>query len=215
MKNNEYIYIVFVKALTGLGRFARMFSKYEYTHIAVMMNPKKDDFATFSRKKHFTPFDSGFMHETLDCYAFGNNKKVKLKIYKVPVSPAAKQRIQSFIEDIETDRDYIFNIYSMATMSFLHGFTIYKAHNCMSFVAYILKLSGAVTMTRPYYKYNIEEMDELLSEYKCKVGYYSKKEENTPGYMDRVSLVSNVQMFIKLNKELIRRCAIGDGGMCT
>lgn len=205
MKNNEYIYIVFVKALTGLGRFARIFSKYEYTHIAVMMDPKKDDYATFSRKKHFTPFDSGFMHETLDCYAFGNNKKVKLKIYKVPVSPAAKQRIQSFIEDIEADKDYIFNIYSMATMSILHGFKITKAHNCMSFVAYILQLSGAADMTRPYYKYNIEEMDELLSEYACKVGYYKPKADNTPGYMDRVSLWSNIIMFIKLNKELIHR----------
>ena len=34
MENNE-IYVVLVKANTGIGKFARIFSKYEYTHIAV------------------------------------------------------------------------------------------------------------------------------------------------------------------------------------
>ena len=46
-KNNDYIYIVLVKALTGLGKFARRFSKYEYTHIAVCMNKNIADFITF------------------------------------------------------------------------------------------------------------------------------------------------------------------------
>ena len=33
MKNNEYIYIVLIKALTGLGKFARLTSKYDYEKI--------------------------------------------------------------------------------------------------------------------------------------------------------------------------------------
>ena len=56
-KSEEYIYVVLVKALTGLGKFARCFSKYDYTHIAVCLNDKFDDFITFSRRKHFAPFD--------------------------------------------------------------------------------------------------------------------------------------------------------------
>ena len=205
MRNKEYIYIVLVRALTGLGKFARTFSDYEYTHIAVMLNPRGDDYATFSRKKHFTPFDSGFMHETLDCYAYGKNRGVKLKIYKVPVSPEAKAAIKDYIKEMEEDRDYIFNIYSMATMSLFHGFKIYKAHNCMSFVAYILKLSGAVEMTKPYYKYSIKDMDELLAGHAFRVGYFRKKQCKTSGYMDRVCICENVKSFVKLNRELIYR----------
>ena len=97
-KNNDYIYIVLVKALTGLGKFARRFSKYEYTHIAVCINKNIDDFITFSRKKHYTPFNSGFMHETLDCYAFGNNEKIKLKIFKLPVTIENKKIIEQYIK---------------------------------------------------------------------------------------------------------------------
>ena len=57
---------------------------------------------------------------------------------------------------INNDNEYIFNLYSMATMSLFHGFRIYKAHNCMSFVSKILKLSKSVNMTKKYYKYRNE-----------------------------------------------------------
>ena len=198
-KNNDYIYIVLVKALTGLGKFARRFSKYEYTHIAVCINKNIDDFITFSRKKHYTPFNSGFMHETLDCYAFGNNEKIKLKIFKLPVTIENKKIIEQYIKKVANDNEYIFNLYSMATMSLFHGFRIYKAHNCMSFVSKILKLSKSVNMTKKYYKYSIKDIDILLSDYKYKEEYFYKTKIQNKDYMDKVSFISNVGMFFRLN----------------
>ena len=203
--NQDYIYIVLVKAMTGLGKFARKFSKYEYTHIAVCLNDKLDDFITFSRKKHYTPFDSGFMHETMDCYAFGNSEKIKLKIFKVPVTLDSKQSIIKYISKIENDKDYIFNLYSMATMSLFHGFRIYKALNCMSFVSKIIELSKSVSMSKKYYKYNIKELDILLSNYKYKEDYFYKTKIENKNYMDKVSFVSNILMFFKLNGKLLHR----------
>lgn len=204
-KNNDYIYIVLVKALTGLGKFARRFSKYEYTHIAVCMNKNIDDFITFSRKKHYTPFNSGFMHETLDCYAFGNNEKIKLKIFKLPVTIENKKIIEQYIKKVANDNEYIFNLYSMATMSLFHGFRIYKAHNCMSFVSKILKLSKSVNITKKYYKYSIKDIDILLSDYKYKEEYFYKTKIQNKDYMDKVSFISNVGMFFRLNGKLLYR----------
>lgn len=207
-KDENYIYIVLVKALTGLGKFARKFSKYEYTHVALCLNENIDDFITFSRKKHYTPFDSGFMHETLDCYAFGNNNKVKLKIFKVPVTLNNKQVIEKYIENLANDNDYIFNLYSMVTMPIFHGFKIYKAHNCMSFVSKILELSKAVPMNKKYYKYNIKDIDILLSNYKYKEEYFYKTKTQNENYMDKVNFISNVGMFFKLNVKLLHRIFI-------
>lgn len=204
-KNNDYIYIVLIKALTGLGKFARRFSKYEYTHIAVCINKNIDDFITFSRKKHYTPFNSGFMHETLDCYAFGNNEKIKLKIFKLPVTIENKKIIEQYIKKVANDNEYIFNLYSMATMSLFHGFRIYKAHNCMSFVSKILKLSKSVNMTKKYYKYSIKDIDILLSDYKYKEEYFYKTKIQNKDYMDKVSFISNVGMFFRLNGKLLYR----------
>jgi hypothetical protein len=201
----DYIYIVLVKALTGLGKFARKFSKYEYTHASICLNENIDDFITFSRKKHYAPFDSGFMHETLDCYAYDKYESIKLKVFKVPVSLKNKKKIERYIETVSKDTEYIFNLYSMATMSLFHGFRIYKAHNCMSFVSKILELSKSVPMTKKYYKYNIQELDMLLSNYKYQEkNFYKTKVQNT-NYMDKVSFISNIVMFLKLNAKLLYR----------
>lgn len=205
---NNYIYVVLVKALTGLGKFARLTSKYDYTHIAVCLDEKFDKFYTFSRRRHYSLFDCGFMVETLDCYAFGKYKDVKLKIFKVPVSKENKIEIEKYIESVSKDAEYIFNFYSMITMSIFHGFKIYKAHNCMSFVSKIIELSDAVNMSKPYYKYNIKEIDELLTEYQYKEELFEKKKMEIKGYMNYVGLVKNTLYFIKLNSKLIYRLIV-------
>lgn len=209
---NNYIYVVLVKALTGLGKFARLTGKYEYTHIAVCLDEKFDKFYTFSRKKHYSPFDCGYMLETLDCYAFDKHKKVKLKVFKIPVSQKNKKEIEKYIYNISSDSEYIFNFFSMITMSIFHGFKIYKSHNCMSFVSKIIELTDTVKISKPYYKYNIKELDELLIDYFYNEDYYEKKKIETKGYMDYVGIIRNTRYFIKLNIQLIYRMIVKRNG---
>lgn len=204
-QRNKYIYVVLVKALTGLGKFARFFSKYEYTHIAVSLDESLDDFITFSRKKHFEPFNSGFMHETLDCYAFGDNKSIKLKVFKVPVSTDSYKEIKKYISSIEEENEYIFNLLSMATMGVFHGVNIYKALNCMSFVSKVISLTNTVKMDKKYYKYNIKEIDNLLSDYFYKEELFNKTKIINKNYMDKVSIFKNIKGFLTINGKLIYR----------
>ena len=205
---NNYIYVVLVKALTGLGKFTRLISKYDYTHIAISLDEKFDKFYTFSRRKHYSPFDCGFMIETLDCYAFGKHKDVKLKIFKVPVSKDNKEKIEEYIKDVSEDSEYVFNFLSMLTMPIFHGVKIYKAHNCMSFVSKIIELSDAVDMSKPYYKYNIREIDGLLTEYLYREDFFNKEKIETKGYMNYVGVIKNTLYFIKLNSKLIYRIIV-------
>ncbi len=204
-KENKYIYIVLVKALTGLGKFVRIFSKYEYTHIAVSLDESLNDFITFSRKKHYEPFNSGFMHETLDCYAFGDNKSVKLKVFKIPVSNESYKEINEFISSIENDNEYIFNLISMSTMGIFHGVSIYKSLNCMSFVSKVISLTKKINMNKKYYKYNIKELDNLLSDYFYKEELFYKKKNINKSYMDRVNIFKNIKGFLSINTKLIYR----------
>lgn len=201
-KKQEYIYVILVKALTGLGKLGRKINKYEYTHIAVSLDEQLRDFVTFSRRLHCAPFDAGFMHEKVEHYAFGTHKKVKIKIFKVPVSDMEK--IKAYIQKIEKDKEYLFNIYSMITMFVLHGFRIYKAHNCMSFVGKILELTETVKLDRRYYKYNIEEMDLLLTPYFYKETEM-EKDSSDADYMQKVGVWKNLKLFMVLNGKLIYR----------
>lgn len=182
----KHIYIVLIKAHTGLGRFARMVTGYDYTHIAVSLQKELMDFVTYSRKRHFMPLYAGFMHEYRDYYAFGKNKNVKVKVFRLPVEDHCHERILEFISQCENDEEQMFNLFSMMTMPLFHGFRIYKAHNCMSFTAKVLKLSGAVEMDRPYYKYSIKDMDGLLHEYTVFQGNLKRMESPEYGkYMEK------------------------------
>ena len=204
MENNEYIYIVLIKALTGLGKLSREISKYEYTHIAISLDENLNDFITFSRKNHYSPFDAGFMHEKREHYAFGKNEKVKTKIFKVPILKKDKEKIIDYITKIENDNEYIFNLFSMITMPIFHGVKIYKALNCMSFVSKVIELSDSVKMKKEYYKYSIKEVDKLLENYLMKEEYlYKEKEDNK--YMSKNGVIFNLKMFFKLNGQLIYR----------
>lgn len=159
------IFIVLIKAHTGLGQLARMVTGYGYTHIAVCLDEKLKDFISYSRKRHYMPLDAGFMHERRDYYAFGKHQSVKVKVFRILMKDCCYDRVLEFISQCENDEEQMFNLFSMLTMPLFHGFRIYKAHNCMSFTAKVLSLSKAVEMDRPYYKYSIKEIDDLLHDY--------------------------------------------------
>ena len=204
MEKDEYIYIVLVKALTGLGRIARKITRYEYTHIAISLDENLEDFITFSRRKHYSPFDAGIMHEKREYYAFGKNKNVKVKVFKIKISQYNKEKIIEYIDKIENDKEYIFNFYSMITMPIFHGIRIFKAHTCMSFVGRVIELSECVELKKKYYKYNIKEIDDLLKGYLLsEVNLEKNKEDNK--YMKKENIIINLQKFFKLNGQLIYR----------
>lgn len=204
MEKDEYIYIVLVKALTGLGRIARKITRYEYTHIAISLDENLEDFITFSRRKHYSPFDAGFMHEKREYYAFGKNKNVKVKVFKIKISQYNKEKIIEYIDKIENDKEYIFNFYSMITMPIFHGIRIFKAHTCMSFVGRVIELSECVELKKKYYKYNIKEIDDLLKGYLLSEVNLEKNNEDNK-YMKKENIIINLQKFFKLNGQLIYR----------
>ncbi len=162
MKRNRHIYIALICAHTGLGAVARRITGYRYTHAAVCLDSSLTDFISYSRRRHYLPADAGFMHEKRDFYAFGKHTDFAAKVYRINVSEENYERVLRFISACESDPQQRFNLFSMATMPLLHGFRIYKTHNCMSFAARVAELSGAIKLTKPYYRYSIKELDELL-----------------------------------------------------
>ncbi|WP_295154003.1 hypothetical protein [uncultured Ruminococcus sp.] len=203
----RYIYIVLIKAHTGLGSIARRFTHYPYTHIAVCLDKSLTDYISFSRRYHYYPFEAGFTHEYRDYYAFGEHKDFKAKVFRLPVEDDAYGRILSFIEERENG-GYLFNVYSMATMPVIGGFRIARAENCMSFTAQVISLSGCIPLKKPYWRYSIKDMDILLSNYELFEGRISKREQDChPEYMQgfciKRYLSGMMRLLLPLTKRLI------------
>lgn len=207
------IYIVLIRAHTGLARIGRLVTGYPYTHIGVCLDPSLTDFVTYSRRFHNLPACAGFMHEKRDYYAFGSYQCFGAKVFRLSVGEDAYRRILRFIRQCETDPQQLFNLLSMATMPVLHGFPIYKAHNCMSFTAKVLELSGLFHMERPYYQYTIRDMDQLLEGTCIFEGKLRRK--NSPGYaayMQSFPLYRRIGSGIVLTGRLVGRMLTHKGG---
>lgn len=188
------IYIVLIKAHTGIGELARAVTQYEYTHIAVCLDKRLRDFITYSRRRHYVPFDAGFMHEYRDYYAYGKHRSFKVKVFEIPVHERQYEDIMRFISQCENDSEQLFNLFSMATMPVFHGFRVYKTHNCMSFTAKVIGLSGAVIMEKPYYKYSIKDMDTLLARYALYEGYLKRiPSDGYEQYMEKADFMELVR----------------------
>lgn len=197
--NKDYIFVALEKSHTGFGKLARLTDPYEYTHITYSGEPDMKYFISFSRVKHYAPFSSGFSEETLDCFAYGKNETVKLKIFKIPVSADNKEHINQFIEYVRADRkNYYFNLFSAVSMPIFHGFRIYKTYNCMSFVGRILEMTGNFTMEKAYYKYSIEELDKMMSDFCIEEREFRREEILTPDYMDSVNIFYNIGTLIRM-----------------
>lgn len=200
----KYIYIALIKAHTGLGAVGRQVTGFEYTHSAVCLDGSFTEFITFSRRRHYLPFDAGFMRETRSCYAFGRHKNFKAKIYRIPVNQEQLADIYRYIRTCGED-GYVFDLISMATMPLLHGIRIYKARNCMSFCAEIAELAG-VRLAKPFYKYSISGLDKALRTYPCFEGYIKKRREDHPDkYMKIPTPWEYLQKAAELPAELARR----------
>ena len=177
------MYIVLIRAHTGLGAFARRITRYPYTHIAVTFDRSMTDFISFSRRYHFFPFESGITHEYRHYYAFGKHRDFKAKIFELNVDEEHLEKVRAYISECENDRRMRFNLFSMATMPLIGGFRIPHTENCMSFTSRCIELSGCVPMERPFWRYSIKDMDGLLTEHLYFEGIIKRGGVPDDGYM--------------------------------
>lgn len=199
------LYIALIKAHTGLGAAARLITGYPYTHIAVSLDRSMTDFISFSRRYHNFPFEAGITHEYRYYYAFGRHKYFRAKVFALPVSDECFEAVRNFISQCENDRKMLFNLFSMATMPIIGGFRIYHSYNCMSFTAKCIELSECVEMKRPYWRYSIKDIDELLSGYQFFEGRLLRGNAPDDGYMTRFDPVRYLSGMIKLFSSLTFR----------
>lgn len=200
------VYIVLIRAHTGLGGIARLFTGYGYTHAAVSLQRDLTDFVSYSRRYHYFPFDAGFTHEYRDYYAFGRHRDVRVKVFRLCPDDAHMQKVRAFLARCEADPQEIFNLYAMLTMPVLHGLPINKAHNCMSFAAKVAELTGCVQLQKKPDHYSLPELDALLAEQLCFEGLLPRREsDGYRNYMQPFAPVRFLKDCVRLNAAMIGR----------
>ena len=202
----KYIYVVLIESYTGLGILLKKFTGYRYEHIAVSLDKSLKEFYSFSRKQHHHPFKAGFMKEYRDYYAFEEYQKFYSKIFAIPVTDEQYYDIKKFIDRLLNDDEQIFNLFAMLTTPIIHGFRVYKAHNCMDFTARVIEMAG-VKLNKPFYKYDIPDIEKLLNGYPMKEGYVKRLDsDDYEKYVEKSNIFTGACEFLKAVVTLTNRC---------
>lgn len=192
------ITILFEKSQTKIGKIGRLISNYPYTHISYTLDNL--NYYSFSRRYHNNPFDSGFTNEKENYYAYKND--VGVKVYTLDIGQDKIDKINKLNEKV---KDKVFDIYGMILMPF----NIYRennnAYNCMSYMALIFEILEIPLINNPYYKNNIQDLENALINYGIKGENKTLKYKYDENYMRKFNKLDIVKSFIHLNKEIFKR----------
>ena len=160
MKN---LYVILPRSETTIAAIARKLTKYPCSHVTLSLDDNLEVFYSYSRLRNDAALISGFDKEYRSHLASKQGVKLNCKIFKIPVTDKEYKKIKKFIKDNMEDDTILFNYLSMATLTILKGFDVYKTQNCCGFVAQALELTDKIKLTKPFYKYLPEDFDKMLS----------------------------------------------------
>jgi len=160
MKN---LYIILPRSETFVAKIARTLTKYPYSHVTLSLDDNLEVFYSYSRLRNDSPLISGFAKEYRSHLASKEGVKLTCKIFKIPVTNKEYNNIKKFINDNEKDDLMLFNYLSMATLTIIGGFEVYKTQNCCGFVAQALEFIDKINLNKPYYRYLPKDFDDMLS----------------------------------------------------
>ena len=195
-KKQKYVYIALLYVNNAVGKFIKFWTKYGYSHATFSFDENLEDNYAFSRLNELTPFVCGFVKEKKCHYTSGKEEKVNTIIYKIPVTDEEYKNIKEYINQVENDNEYLYNMFSMCTLAVIGGFEVYKAMHCTEFVCKIMTMISSVKMTKKWYKYLPKDINNDLEEFKIYDGILDTR---------KAKKEDDINFFKKFDKKLYRK----------
>ena len=182
----KYLYVVFLKTDTTMGKIVRAATNHEYNHVTLSFCPKLCKMFSFARYRKKSPLVGGFVCERPSRYLFPN-RDAKTKICRLPISSEEetmlKRRISKFASQGKKMR---YNSIGALTLPFGKNVSIKDTYTCLGFVCESLGICVD----------SIEELENILEKYviyEGKLGKYVGKYD-TAGleYFDPIGISETV-----------------------
>ena len=137
------IYIVLSYTGTFLSKLIRIYTRKEYSHVSISLDPHLENMYSFGRIHAYNPFWAGFVQESPKFGTFKRFKKSKIRIYSLEVSEEDYNIIKETIDNIRLHRKHY--KYNFAGLITIIGHYHLKRENCFycaEFVKYVLNASN-------------------------------------------------------------------------
>lgn len=174
------IYIILTYTGTNLSKIIKYYTKDEFSHVSIALDPKLNQMYSFGRLKPYNPFNAGFVHERINKGTYRRFYNTRTKVYSLEVNDEQYEKIKDTIEYIkQIRRTYKFNILGLLAVGFRIKIRMKHSFYCAEFVKYLLEESkienNLPELVRPE---NFKEIKNIKLEYDGYLRTYKNNEIN-------------------------------------
>ena len=138
MTNTRPLYIMISRTDTGMARFIRAFSGFQYNHVSMTLDPSLRIWCSFARYHQDAPFYSGFIKEPVERF-LANTGDANVRIFRLDLPREKARRVeQLFLQAGRKETRLIYNYFdAMASIMDLK-IAISNSYTCLSFASELL-----------------------------------------------------------------------------
>lgn len=173
------IYIILTHTGTVLSRIIKYYTKDEFSHVSIALDPDLKEMYSFGRLNPYNPFWGSFVHEEINKGTFKRFKRTKTEVYSLFVTDEQYEKARKIITYFNDNKEkYKFNILGLICVSIHKRIKRKNSFYCAEFVKHVLKASGVSEVNdlpqiiRPE---NFKQIQGLRLEYEGLLRKYKKK----------------------------------------
>jgi len=142
MKVVKKIYIIQMHTKTIPAKLIKLFTRYNYSHIAISFDKSCDIIYSFGRKKYNTIMDSGFVEEHRNGKFFEKFKDTRCRIYELKVTDKQYKRLKRKIIYMKNNQElFKYDFLGIFLRFFKLPISFKNKYVCSYFVAKLLEES--------------------------------------------------------------------------
>ncbi len=169
-KAERHIYVIFSSTPFKMGSLIRFFTRTQYNHVSISIDPSQRELYSFARHHRNTPFYGGFVREGGSRFCCGDRRS-KMKICALPITEAQYLQARALLEEMNRDAEaYVYNFLSAFLYPLHLRVRLPNAYTCIEFAVDFLLKIGVPPLSEEIHPYSIKELEALLDDYSVYCG---------------------------------------------
>ena len=143
------IYLLLMHTNTVPSKLVRLFTRFEYSHVAISLEKDCNTIYSFGRKKVNNILNGGFSVENKDGEFFSKFKDTKCKIYEITVTDKQYKDVKNMLMSMKKNEErYKYDFLGIVPRFFGIPLSFKDKFVCSYFVAYVLEKNNIYTFNK-------------------------------------------------------------------
>lgn len=170
------LYLMLSRTGTGMGAVIRLFTRYEYNHVSLSLDPELRQFVSFARYVENVPLAGGFVEEPAE-RLLSNPGPLPVRIFRVDISDEKAAQLEDlFALAGHRDTGLIYNTLSALLTPMGLRLPIPGAYTCLEFASRVLERRFRSLKALERYLAPMEirsgDLREIIPDSGCREGDY-------------------------------------------